>query len=246
MLNHEKITLRSHLGFIGLGYLGSRIAKRLVTAGFPDGGVRCRSRESGGTRRPRRQSCAVPWRAGQRGDIVLSCLPDESVVQTVYLGAGSVLDSARPGARIVEMSTISLGGFPASYIGRRRKLMFSALTWRSLASTNAAEAGASDVIRRWRPRSLSKRPRLFFRCRETVVLHGAQRLRCCHEVGGERALGSRHAGYRRSGCFRLAAGPASRPALGNAGEDRRSSPGPSRKIGLRRKGATTLPNSRFA
>jgi 3-hydroxyisobutyrate dehydrogenase-like beta-hydroxyacid dehydrogenase len=29
------VTLRSRLGFIGLGYLGSRIARRLVTAGFP-------------------------------------------------------------------------------------------------------------------------------------------------------------------------------------------------------------------
>lgn len=30
-----KITLGSRLGFIGLGYLGSRIAHRLASAGFP-------------------------------------------------------------------------------------------------------------------------------------------------------------------------------------------------------------------
>ena len=35
MLANEKITLRNRLGFIGLGYLGSRIARRLVAAGFP-------------------------------------------------------------------------------------------------------------------------------------------------------------------------------------------------------------------
>src|SRR5438132_14257933 len=35
MLASEKISVRSRLGFIGLGYLGSRIARRLVTAGFP-------------------------------------------------------------------------------------------------------------------------------------------------------------------------------------------------------------------
>jgi phosphoglycerate dehydrogenase-like enzyme len=35
MLRDEKITFRSRLGFIGLGHLGSRIALRLVTAGFP-------------------------------------------------------------------------------------------------------------------------------------------------------------------------------------------------------------------
>ena len=35
MLASEKITIRNRLGFIGLGYLGSRMARRLVAAGFP-------------------------------------------------------------------------------------------------------------------------------------------------------------------------------------------------------------------
>lgn len=35
MLAHEKITVRNRLGFIGLGHLGSPIARRLVEAGFP-------------------------------------------------------------------------------------------------------------------------------------------------------------------------------------------------------------------
>jgi hypothetical protein len=35
MLPDEKITLRTRLGFIGLGHLGSRIARRLVAPGSP-------------------------------------------------------------------------------------------------------------------------------------------------------------------------------------------------------------------
>ncbi|HEY6345677.1 MAG TPA: NAD(P)-binding domain-containing protein [Bryobacteraceae bacterium] len=31
----KDITTKTHLGFIGLGYLGSRIARRLAAAGFP-------------------------------------------------------------------------------------------------------------------------------------------------------------------------------------------------------------------
>jgi 3-hydroxyisobutyrate dehydrogenase-like beta-hydroxyacid dehydrogenase len=38
MLPNEKVALRSRLGFSGLGYLGSRIAHRLVAAGFPSVG----------------------------------------------------------------------------------------------------------------------------------------------------------------------------------------------------------------
>jgi phosphoglycerate dehydrogenase-like enzyme len=33
--SRQKITVRTRLGFIGLGFMGSRIAQRLVAAGFP-------------------------------------------------------------------------------------------------------------------------------------------------------------------------------------------------------------------
>jgi 3-hydroxyisobutyrate dehydrogenase-like beta-hydroxyacid dehydrogenase len=35
MLASERVTTRNRLGFIGLGHLGSRIARRLLAAGFP-------------------------------------------------------------------------------------------------------------------------------------------------------------------------------------------------------------------
>src|ERR1700730_11252567 len=35
MVTDEKVTNHTRLGFIGLGYMGSRIAGRLVAAGFP-------------------------------------------------------------------------------------------------------------------------------------------------------------------------------------------------------------------
>ena len=35
MLANEKMTVHTRLGFIGLGYMGSRIARRLIAAGYP-------------------------------------------------------------------------------------------------------------------------------------------------------------------------------------------------------------------
>jgi 3-hydroxyisobutyrate dehydrogenase-like beta-hydroxyacid dehydrogenase len=35
MVSDKKITFRSRLRFIGLGYLGSRMTRRLIAAGFP-------------------------------------------------------------------------------------------------------------------------------------------------------------------------------------------------------------------
>ena len=107
MVQDEKITLQSRLGFIGLGYLGSRIARRLALAGFPMvvydtdhmKAVELSVFEAGIAQHP-------GTLAGQ-ADVVLSCLPDETAVETVYLGTGGVLRSAQPGARIIELSTIS-------------------------------------------------------------------------------------------------------------------------------------------
>jgi 3-hydroxyisobutyrate dehydrogenase-like beta-hydroxyacid dehydrogenase len=101
------VTSQSRLGFIGLGYLGSRIARRLDAAGFPMV-VYDRDREKtkelatlGATVAPNPETLA------KEADVVLSCLPSDAAVRAVYLGMGKVLESARPGTRIVELSTIA-------------------------------------------------------------------------------------------------------------------------------------------
>jgi 3-hydroxyisobutyrate dehydrogenase-like beta-hydroxyacid dehydrogenase len=107
MLTTEKITVRHRLGFIGLGYLGSRIARRLVAAGFPTVVYDlddARSLKLAG------HGAEIAWnpaRLAGEVDVVLSCLPSEAAVEAVYLRKGNVLRSARPGTRIIELSTIS-------------------------------------------------------------------------------------------------------------------------------------------
>jgi 3-hydroxyisobutyrate dehydrogenase-like beta-hydroxyacid dehydrogenase len=107
MIIETKVTSQSRLGFIGLGYLGSRIARRLDAAGFPMV-VYDRDREKtkelavlGATVAPNPETLA------EEADVVLSCLPSDAAVKAVYLDTGKVLESARPGARIVELSTIA-------------------------------------------------------------------------------------------------------------------------------------------
>src|ERR1700733_6191051 len=107
MLASEKITLRSRLGFIGLGYLGSRIARRLVAAGFP---MIVYDRDR--TKAAELAALGVrvardPENLAREVDVILSNVTDDSAVQAVYLGTGNVLRSAKPGTRIIELSTIS-------------------------------------------------------------------------------------------------------------------------------------------
>src|SRR5258708_23349995 len=107
MLPNEKITSGSRLGFIGLGYLGSRIAKRLVTAGFPMVDYDRDRTKATGLAALGAEVAKDPGILASEVDVVLSCLLDGAAVETVYLGTGNVLRNARPGTRIIELSTIA-------------------------------------------------------------------------------------------------------------------------------------------
>src|SRR5438552_12155210 len=107
MLPGEKITFRSRLGFIGLGYLGSRIARRLVAAGFPMVVYDLDHPKTVALAALGAEVAQNPGKLASEVDVVLSCLPSEPAVEGVYLGTGSVLRRARPGTRIIELSSIS-------------------------------------------------------------------------------------------------------------------------------------------
>src|ERR1700730_12046113 len=107
MLLHEKITLGSRVGFIGLGYLGSRIARRLVTAGFTMVVFDLDRTKAAGLAALGAEVAQHPGKLASEVDVVLSCLPDEHAVQAAYLGTGNVLGSAKPGTQIIELSKIS-------------------------------------------------------------------------------------------------------------------------------------------
>src|ERR1017187_10619553 len=95
------------LGFIGLGHLGSPMARRLLSAGFP---MVVYNRDTNKTKALSTLGAEVardPRELAAEVDVVLSCLADGVAVEAVYLGAGGVLRSARPGTRIIEMSTLA-------------------------------------------------------------------------------------------------------------------------------------------
>ncbi len=101
-LTADKVTL----GFIGLGNMGSRIAKRLLDHGYS---LVAYDRDT--------KAKAI---AGKRGfaaknvlelvrtcDVILSCLTNDEAVQSVYAGPAGVFAEARSGTIVLEMSTVS-------------------------------------------------------------------------------------------------------------------------------------------
>jgi 3-hydroxyisobutyrate dehydrogenase len=145
MLATENITVRNRLGFIGLGYMGSRIARRLIAAGFPMI-VYNRDRTKAAELADLGAEVARhPGELAREVDVVLSCLADGPAVEAVYLGAGNVVRSARPGTRLIELSTVSPETSRRLYRSALQSDVF-ALDVAISGSTPAAEAGALTLF----------------------------------------------------------------------------------------------------
>jgi len=107
-------TENPRLGFIGMGGMGSRMAARLLAAGY-DITIYNRNRER--TRLLEKQGASVAAEPGELAahvDIVLSSLADDVAVENVMLGPDATLARARPGTVFIEMSTVSPSLSPAA------------------------------------------------------------------------------------------------------------------------------------
>ncbi len=97
----------SKVGFIGLGIMGKPMAKNLVKAGYDlivydivDAAVK-ELGEAGA------QTAASIAEVAQAADVIVTMLPNSPHVKEVVLGAGGVLENAKEGTIVVDMSSIS-------------------------------------------------------------------------------------------------------------------------------------------
>ena len=94
------------VGYIGLGLMGKSIARNILKAGFPLV-VHNRSQAaveelvSEGAR-----AAASPAQVAEQVDVVFTNLPDTPDVEAVAMGAGGILEGAKPGLIFVDNSTI--------------------------------------------------------------------------------------------------------------------------------------------
>lgn len=94
------------IGFIGLGAMGRPMASNLARKGFPL--VVHDARREPVEALMALGAAPANGAAGiaQAADIVVTMLPDSPDVEAVVLGAGGVLENARPGALLLDMSTV--------------------------------------------------------------------------------------------------------------------------------------------
>ena len=96
-----------NLGFIGLGALGLPMAANLVKAGFP---LRVHTRSRRAETTPDLAGslpCASPAEAAAGVDVLVLCVSDDAAVEAVLFGPNGAADALKPGARVLDCSTIS-------------------------------------------------------------------------------------------------------------------------------------------
>ncbi|SHL06810.1 3-hydroxyisobutyrate dehydrogenase [Pseudonocardia thermophila] len=101
-------TETAQVGFLGLGNMGRPMARRLVSAGVP---VTVYNRTTAKCAEFADAGCAVAGSIAEIGrcSVVLTMLGTDDDVAQVYLGDGGLVAGARPGAVLVDCSTISPG-----------------------------------------------------------------------------------------------------------------------------------------
>ena len=95
------------LAFIGLGNMGLPMATNLVKAGYEVFGVnRSKGKEDAFAKAGGKVGVPIRELAGQV-DVIMTCLPMPSDVETMYLGPDGIIESGNKGLTVIDFSTIS-------------------------------------------------------------------------------------------------------------------------------------------
>jgi 3-hydroxyisobutyrate dehydrogenase len=100
---------QTRVALIGLGLMGSGMARRLLGAGFPLAVWNRNPERAKALAAEGAHVAATPRDAAARADVVLSMVADDAASRAVWLGDDGALAGAARGAVLVESSTLTVG-----------------------------------------------------------------------------------------------------------------------------------------
>ena len=123
------------VAFIGMGTMGAAMAANILNAGYALV-VHNRTREKEGPLvRQGAERADSPAKAAKKADVIITCVSDTPDVEEVLLGDNGVIQGAKKGAVVVDMSTIS----PAA-----TRDMAEALAQKGIRMVDAPVSGGSE------------------------------------------------------------------------------------------------------
>ena len=99
--------MSEQVGFIGLGIMGRGMARNLLKAGFKVCVWNRTSSKMDELAAEGATKAASPADLAAQSDVVITCVSDTPDVEAVILGDRGVIHGLRPGALVIDMSTIS-------------------------------------------------------------------------------------------------------------------------------------------
>jgi len=146
------------LGFVGLGSMGSRMAKRLLDAGHTVVGYN-RTREKAKPLVDAGMRLAdSPRDAAEASEAVFSMVTNTEALEAVTRGRDGILAGLRPGSTLIEMSTVSPAAMRAlgSEVAKRGAALLDAAVSGSIATLESGQlsfmvGGDPAVLERVRP-----------------------------------------------------------------------------------------------
>jgi 3-hydroxyisobutyrate dehydrogenase-like beta-hydroxyacid dehydrogenase len=146
------------LGFVGLGTMGSRMAKRLLDAGHAVTGYNRTPAKAKPLTYLGMRVADSPRSAAEAGEVVFSMVTDTHALRAVALGDQGIVAGLRPDAVYVEMSTVSPAATRevAAAVSGRRAAMLDAPVSGSVSTLEQGQlaimvGGDSQVLERVRP-----------------------------------------------------------------------------------------------
>jgi 3-hydroxyisobutyrate dehydrogenase-like beta-hydroxyacid dehydrogenase len=146
------------VGFIGLGAMGSGMARNLIKAGFTTI-VYNRTRNRAEELRPLGATVAeTPAQAASSADVLITMLADDHALEEVIFGSGNAIQALPAGATHISMSTISValsGRLAAAHRERQQNYVSAPVFGRPEAAAAAklfiVAAGSRQQLERCQP-----------------------------------------------------------------------------------------------
>jgi 3-hydroxyisobutyrate dehydrogenase-like beta-hydroxyacid dehydrogenase len=95
------------LGFVGLGAMGGRMARRLLDGGFALHGYNRTPAKAADLVAAGMTLAASPREVAARAEVVFTMVTDDAALEAVTRGPQGIVAGLRPGAILIEMSTVS-------------------------------------------------------------------------------------------------------------------------------------------
>jgi 3-hydroxyisobutyrate dehydrogenase-like beta-hydroxyacid dehydrogenase len=150
--------MTTSVGFIGLGNMGNPMARNVLKNGFPMTVFDINPKAMENLAAAGAKAASSVQQVLDNSEVLLTCLPGTPEVEALYLGAGGVIEMAKPGTILVDMSSV-LPSTPRKLEARARArdLPFleapvsGGVTGARAATLAIMTAGDRSVLERVRP-----------------------------------------------------------------------------------------------